>query len=127
MSIGTALYSALTGDSTIAGLVSTRVYPVFLPQTPTLPAISYGRVSSTEQMGTTALRETRYQIDCWATSYAGAQALATAVKAAMEEWTDTDQTPGVKMARVANEIDDYESETELFRVSIDILCVTTGD
>jgi len=127
MSIGTLLYSRLTTDSGVSGIVSTRVYPVQLPQTPTLPAISYGRISNTEQAGTTALRETRYQIDCWAASYSGAQSLAMAVKAATEEWTDTDQTPGVKMTRVISEIDDYEAETELFRVSIDVICVTTGD
>ena len=127
MSIGTLLYSHLSADAGISALVGTRIYPVQMPQTPTLPAISYGRISNTAQFGTTNVRETRYQVDCWAASYASVQSVAMAVKAALEEWTDTDQTPAVKMAWVFSELDDYEAETELYRVSIDIMCVTTGD
>lgn len=127
MSIGTLLYSKLTADSDVSDLVSARVYAVLLPQSPTMPAISYQRISNTEQNGTSTLRETRYQVDCWDDGYEGVQALASAVKSALEEWMDTDQSPSVKMSRVIGEVDGYESETKLYRVSIDIMCVTMGD
>lgn len=124
MSIGTLLYGRLAGDSGVAALVGTRVYPMMLPQTPTLPALSYQRVSSTEQNGTTTLRTTRYQVDCWAESYSVGQSLASAVKTAMEEWTSG---PSVMMTEVINEIDDYEPDSGLYRVSIDVYCTTNGD
>ena len=127
MRLGTLLYSKLTGDSGVSALVSTRVYPVLMPQSPTLPAVSYQRISNTEQDGTSTLRETRYQVDCWDDGYEGVQALADAVKSALEEWMDTDQSPSVKMCRVIGELDDYEAETGLYRDSIDIMCLTMGD
>lgn len=124
MSVGTLLYSQLTGTSGVAALAGTRVYPLNLPQTPTLPAISYQRVSNTEQNGTSTLRTTRYQVDCWAESYSAVQSLASAVKGALEEWTSG---PSVKMTEVINEIDDYEPDSALYRVSIDVYCTTNGD
>lgn len=124
MSIATLLYSQLVGTSGVTALVGTRVYPVTLPQTPVLPAISYQRVSNTEQNGTSTLRTTRYQVDCWAVSYSAVQGLAAAVKTALEEWTSGSS---VKMTEVINEIDDYEPDSGLYRVSIDMYCTTNGD
>lgn len=127
MTIANLLYSRLSTETGVAALVSTRVYPVLMPQSPTLPAISYQRISNTEQDGTSTLRVTRYQVDCWDDDYAGVQTLADAVRGALEEWTDTNQSPAVKMTRVVGEIDDYESETGLYRVSIDVMCNTSGE
>ena len=131
MSIGTLLYSKLTSDSGVSALVSARVYAVILPNNAKkrslLPAISYQRISNTEQNGTSTLRETRYQVDCWDDGYEGVQALADAVKSALEEWADTDQSPSVKMCRVIGELDDYEADTGLYRDSIDVMCTTMGD
>lgn len=39
--IGKVLYTLLTADATLTGIVSTRVYPLLLPQTNTFPAIGY--------------------------------------------------------------------------------------
>lgn len=127
MTIANLVYSKLSGDAGVSALVSARVYPVILPQAPTLPAVSYQRISNTEQNGTSSLRETRYQVDCWDDDFAGVQSLADAVKAALEEWIDRDQSPGVAMARVIGEFDDYEPETDLYRVSVDVMVNTLGD
>jgi hypothetical protein len=40
-----ALRARLIGQSGLTALVSTRVYPLGLPQNPTLPAITYALVS----------------------------------------------------------------------------------
>lgn len=126
MTISSLVKTALS-VSGVTSIVGSRIYPTLLPQAPTYPAITYGRVSNTGQMGTTVLRESRYQIDCWATTYAATQTLAAAVKAALEEHTDTDQTPGIKMSRVVNELDDYDSDAEVYRTIVDVILVTTGD
>ena len=125
-----SLYTVVRGklaSGTIAAIVGTRVYPSLLPQTPTYPALTYQRISNTAQNGSTALRQSRWQVNCWATTYIGAQALATVVKAAMEEWTDTDQAPMVKMCQVVNEIDDYDDEVDVHRVIVDLMIDTIGD
>jgi hypothetical protein len=127
MTIGALLYAGLVADSGVSTLVGTRIYPVFMPPSPTMPAVSYQRISNTEQAGTSTLRVTRIQVDCWDDDFDGVQALAAAVKGALEEWTDTDQIPAVKMSQVVGEFDTYESETGLYRVSIDVLCNTIGD
>ena len=68
MSVETELRGALTGNGAVAALVGTRVYPVVLPQNPTLPAIVYqelrtGTVVASD--GDTGLREGRWQLSLW--------------------------------------------------------------
>ena len=127
MTISSLLYGALSSDSGITTLVSTRIYPLKLPQDTPYPAVSYQRISNTGEQGSTALKETRYQLNAWADTYASAQTLATAIKTALEEHKDTDQTPGIKMARVVNELDDYDPDEEVYRIILDVIMVTTGD
>lgn len=123
MTTGTTVYSRLTSYSGISALVGTRVYPLNLPQKPTYEAITYQRISNGPQNGSTTIRESRWQISCWAETYAEAHALAVQVKTALEEWTAN----GIKMAYVVNEIDDYDDEAEVYRTLVDVILVTTGD
>jgi len=127
MTLGAVVHDALVNDGGVGALVSTRVYPLTLPQTPTLPAVTYQRISNSPQNGSTDLRGTRWQVSCWATTHVGAEALAAAVKTLFEEYSDEDQTPGIKMGQVVNELDDYEPETEQYRVIVDVIFDTTGD
>jgi hypothetical protein len=130
MTIGALVKAALANDSGVSALVSARIYPNKLPQHPTYPAISYQRVSNSAQLGTTNLRKSRWQINCWAESYAGTQTLAAAVKALMEEYT-SDQAVGIKMTEVVNELDDLETDvnddSQVQRTIIDVMLTTTGD
>lgn len=133
MTIAVLLQDALEENAGVAALTSTRIYPLILPQNPTMPAITYQRISGTGQDGTSTLRQSRWQVNCWskrrdgAGGYGEVQQLATAVKAALEEYIELSQTPGINMARVVNELDDYEDETQVYRVIIDVILHTTGD
>ena len=127
MTIAARLKGALSGNSGVTTLVSTRIYPLKLPQNSTYEAISYQRISNTPTDGSTALRNSRWQINCWADTYAESQALALAVKAALEEYSDTTATPGIKEGHVANEQDDYDDDAKVFRTIVDVILVTTGD
>ena len=87
MSLETGLYTALTSDSTISGLVNSRIYPEIMPQGVKYPAISYQRVSTVRtQMlsGVDDFTEVRVIIDCWDDSYSGVKAVADAVKSALD-------------------------------------------
>lgn len=127
MTLGAVIAARLTGYSGVSALVGTRIYPLELPQKPTYPAIRYQRISNTDTNGNTALRETRWQIDCWGQTYAAATALAAQVKAAFEGFTDTNQTPGIKQSYVVNEGDDYDDQAKVFRTIVEVILVTTGD
>lgn len=127
MTVAALVKAALSGNSGVTNLVSTRIYPLLLPQHPTLEAISYQRISNSPQQGTTDLRESRWQINCWAETYAETQVLAAAVKAAFEEYIDMDQTPGIRMALIANETDDYDDDAKVYRTIVDVILMTTGD
>lgn len=123
MSVSTDLRAGLAAATGVTALVSTRIYPVFLPQHPTYPAISYQRISSSGQDGTSNRKLSRWQINCWASTYAGAQALAAAVKAALEEYHSGD----IAWARVENESDDYDDDVKTYRIILDVMLHTTGD
>jgi hypothetical protein len=134
VTIGTLLYSALSTNSGITAIASTRIYPLLLPDNnPTLPAITYQRISNTGQDGTSNRKETRYQINCWALKRAGGngyqetQQLAAAVKAALEEYYDVSTEPAIAFSRVVNELDDYDDEAKVFRTILDVILTTTGD
>lgn len=127
MSISELVYAALSNDAGVSALVSTRVYPVILPQRPTLPAISYQRISNSVKDGTSDIRQSRWQVDGWAQTYAGITALSAAIKTAMDAYHDTDQSPMIKWTDIVNELDDYDPETDLYRVSLDLILITNGD
>lgn len=62
------------------------------PQAGSLPAIVLTRVSDTPKYvmdGTVTLSETRVQADCWALTYAGADAVAKAITAALSGFAGT--------------------------------------
>lgn len=115
MSAETAIYTRLTTHTGTAALIGTRCYPLLLPQKPTLPAVVYQRISSSGQIGTTDRRGVRFQFSCWAATYAGAKALATQARSALEGYAEAT----IRMGRVVNEIDDYNEATELQRVILD--------
>lgn len=83
----TALRSRLLADGTIAGLVGTRVDWGLRPQGKPLPAISLTMIPTPRDYTMEAAQVTqiyRVQVDCWAATYASADAVRQAVIAELE-------------------------------------------
>lgn len=121
--IGEQIYSRLTTHSDVAALVGNRVYPIILPQDPTLPAITYQIISQTPTGGNIHLHNMRLQVDCWSTSYAGADGLAAKVIAALRLYGErSNQRPLLMSAYDVNRQDLFEPDTNEWRVSIDFQC-----
>ena len=121
--IESALYSILTADSTVSGLISTRVYPIKLPQSPTFPAVTYQRVSTPRVRSTTGpsgLAHPSIQIDCWAETYTGVKSLAEAAREAVDGYSGTVGGVAIAGIIVASENDFFEPEVEIYRVTMDI-------
>ena len=109
------IYSVLSGAAAVAAVVSTRIYPVVLPQDVTLPAITYSRISGGQVnslTGYSGLENPRIQIDVWGATYPACQTLAADVHTAMDAAT----TFG---AHLESDMDFYEDDTKIYRVSMD--------
>lgn len=87
-----AIVARLEAVSGVTDLASTRIYPVKLPQSATLEAITYQRVSTRRGhlMGTDdGIAYTRVQVTSWAETYSEAKALAEAVRVALQRFSGT--------------------------------------
>jgi len=120
--IAAGLRTYLIAGATVATLVGTRVYPSKLPQKPTLPAISYQRISgdrvhSTD--GASGLARIQFQIDVWGSTYGSVDALFEAVRKRLDGYrgaVGAIVTQGIFLER---ERDMYDDEAELYRRSAD--------
>ena len=111
------LYTALSGSTkiTVLSSVSTRIYPLIVPQESAMPAITYARVSGGQQndlSGYSNIENPRIQIDCWATSYKEIKTIAENVHAVLYAATTF-------KAILVSDMDLYESDVELYRETMD--------
>lgn len=127
MTMLTDLVATIATYSSVTALVSTRVFPETLPQATTLPALTYSQVSAVrvrDHTGPAGKSRHRVSINCWASTYAGARALADAVRQNMDGfqgwWRDT----FVGSVALVNEFDLFEEEagvTGIYRVVQDYI------
>lgn len=115
-----AVRDVLAADASIIAQVSSRIYPLAMPQGAAQPSIVLTVVSEVPAVsfdGTAALRahEARLQVDCYATTYIRAHQVADVVN------TILGGLVGVDLSAVALNLgtDMYDDETSLYRVSMD--------
>ena len=122
MAIQDGIYAFLIADAGVSAIVGTRVYPILMPQNPTFELITYQKISGVrgkQLSGTTGYARPVIQIDCWAESFLTAQTLADAVRSAVDGYSGLMGSDVVDRAQIMNEMDLYENETQIFRVSQD--------
>ncbi len=109
--IGTNLRTYLVSITAITDQVSTRVYPDVLPQNATLPAIVYRMISSVPQHAhgqTTKLKQTRFQIDCIATTRLVANATSEIVRKNLDHYNGAAGDDTVDISLSVSDRYDYE-------------------
>ena len=87
MSFEEGLFQYLDDHAGLSMEVDSRIYPVYLPQKPTYPAVTYTRLATPllhELDTTTLLPHPTFQFDCWAESYARAKDVAAQVSIALD-------------------------------------------
>ena len=107
------LVAQLKANSTLTGLVGTRIYPLTAPQNVVIPYITYQIVNCRSMQcvsGNTYQENIRVQIDCWSLNYGQAVSIKDAVKASISQW---------KSSSDISFMDGFESDTKLFRKMID--------
>lgn len=122
MTIRDDLYTRLTtGSTTLTALVGTRVYRKRLPQNPTLPALTYWKVSGVRLYdldGPTGESDPRVQVSCWSQTSAQAEDVAEAVRGTLADWS-WDGT--VQSCRFVNETDLYDDEVQQYQIAMDFM------
>lgn len=117
---GKAIYSLLSNDVTVTGLVSTRIYPNQLPNQATYPAIIYSQVSEefdSSKDGPIPTGIFTYQFDIYASTYPAAQNIANAIKSTLDWYTGTVAGKNVSRIKKGDESDDvWEDDKELIHV-----------
>lgn len=117
-----ALTHYLKSDNTLDGYIDGRIYPVALPESVTLPAVTYQQISttSTQSHGTASvLPRHRYQITSWAGSFDGAAQVAARVKSLLDgysgNWGTLTYVTDIQHCLFADQRDFKDPETGLFQ------------
>ena len=119
-----AVYSRLSGNASVAAIVSTRIYPQKIPQEAALPAVAYSRISATRvkaHAAPTGLARARVQVTCVAASYSVVKGLATAVRKALEGVMGTVGGVTVQGSWLETDADEYGDAEGLYSVRQDFM------
>jgi hypothetical protein len=122
-----ALRSFLLGYSPISSLVGERVFPIKLPQGTTADSIVYNRISGVGDyhlQGLSGFANNRIQIDAWASTADKATTLADLIRDRIDGYRGemgTDSPPSITVHGVfmAGQMEDYDDEAKLHRMSRD--------
>jgi hypothetical protein len=127
MIIETAIRTELLTDATLAGLVGSgstgRIYYTVADKDVTKPYIVLSKVSGYREhshQGASGLAHPSIQLFSFATTYAGAKALAVRIQAVLQGYSGTLGGVGgvaVNGCTYDDEVDDYDPETSLYNVA----------
>lgn len=120
MAIEEELVDLLTGDAGIGAAVGARVYPVVLPQNPTLPAIVYQEVRGLARAaadGDTGQRESRFLVSWWASSFSAVKVGKGLMLGLLSGYSGG----SIERIEVDGIRDDYDPETGRFRQLVELM------
>ena len=113
----TRIFAHLSTTASVTAITASRIYPLILPQDPTLPAITYQRVAGTRENcireGYVTLENAIVQIDVWSTSFDVTADLSSKVITAMGAATS------FSCLLPNSPIDLYEDDIFAFRRTMD--------
>ena len=112
------IQSLLSSAAAVSTLVSTRIYPVFVPQDSPLPCLSYQVVSGSSDYSVDGTAEIwkRIQFDAWGAQYADVKNIQNAVHAVLDGYNGVlpDGTL-VWGAFRGLELDEFEADARIYR------------
>ncbi len=121
--IGKAIYSILSADVTLNGLVSNRIYPVIARQQEVYPLLTYTIITNTPsdtKTGASTVDRYRIQFDAYADSYDTCHAIMIRLREVIDRY------PHLVISDIAldgvsylDQSDMYEDDPQIFRVTAD--------
>ncbi len=121
MTVEEDLVRVLQVNAGVSALVSERIYALSLPQRVTLPAIRYQVISTSPEVahnGPSGLQRNRIQLTVHAATYASAQAVAGALRRALDGRKGL-FGPGT-CCFVTNDLADYDVDSRHFMRHVDV-------
>lgn len=122
MSIEDAIFDRLDNHSGLSGMVASRIYPDQAPQNPTVPYVTYRRISTgrVSLLATdTDISMPRFQMSAWSDDRDQAVAVAAQIRDAFQRYSGTNASIVILDSYLENEIDLYEPDTKLYQVIVD--------
>ena len=116
-----ALRAVLVADAGVLA-ITTRVYPNYIPQSPTWPLIVYQKISGPRDHdinGPTGKAHPRFQLESWAKTYDGAKSLANAVRLALDGNIFTEGAVTIGSIVLQSEFDVYEPDVKCHKIVMD--------
>lgn len=116
----------LANDPTIGSMVGNKIRPLRADPDDQAPYVVYQRIVTTEEhshSGATGIQRPRFQIACIGSNYVQARQLASAVRSRINGFAGQMGGIGgiqVGFAKVDNEVEDFEFDTDLVRVLVDV-------
>lgn len=114
-------------DTDISAMIDDRIYPIVLPQSPDVPALTYFRVSGarfTTMEGPNELMNPKFQINSWAETYSEAKTLANLVMERLHGYRgafNAEEVLGIFLNNEEDLIEDLDDGTRFYRVRMDFL------
>lgn len=122
MTIEDVIFSKLTAHAGLSAKIASRVYPVQLPQRPTLPALTYQRISTrffpTRDQAHSSLERPRFQFDMYALTEKECSDVAQQLRSALAGLTQA-SSPRVYVVFVQDAQQDIHAETGQYRAIVD--------
>ena len=114
--IDEAIRSILLNNSTVAGFVGTRIFPLSLPLDCTFPAITYAFPSDVYNR---IARPARLQVDCWAQDFTECKNLKNAVEGALDGYSGIVSGINIEIIVPISPYDLPPDETGLYHIPYD--------
>lgn len=129
MSVEKDLRTYMLSRAAINTLIDTRMYAIKLRQNPTLPAVTYNRISSVRRRshsGDSNLTRPRIQYSSFAETYEAAVEVADAIEDEMKSFSGTAGSSNIYAAIVENRIDLLDPESKYYMIAIDLMIQYEG-
>ncbi len=120
MMLEESLFSFLTSDTAIAGMIDARVYAQIAPQGALLPRVVYSRITTQRTQtlcGTDQKVRAVMQIDSYDRTYKGAKELAKALFFTLVDFSGDMNGTRVSTVALDSDVDLDDPDPGLFRVS----------
>ena len=128
--IESAIFEHLNADADLTALLGDRIFPIVMHQGTAMPSMVYQQISGVREYhlgGRSCIAESRYQFSNWDRSYLGAKQLSVKLRKAFElnypVTIGTANAIKVFDARIVNENDQIDDDTNLFRTILDYIIV----
>lgn len=126
-----AIYSLVTADATVSGLIGTRLFPVYIPEGQSLPSVAFQRISTNRDAARTSagagLAIARFQFTSVATRLSQAKAVSDAIRTALDGYRGTSQSVVIDAIHEDQETmvytDQPDRESGTYSVLLDMIVI----